>query len=177
MSAYTPACLAWHVLFNVSGFSRFEEWQFKGCQLLMARYCAACMASWVPRRQQLRQPVFQRKYATDVGRRSKHKNRLMMTDVTLLTWSKGQGNWNQRIVWISWLLHFISSETDLRCQMKKTSQRNVNNATLHFTFHNHPVQLLSSKKTPTFTLKGSFLTLKKRKVMSETTSLISWNES
>lgn len=53
----TSACLAWHVLFSVGGLSRFEEWQFKGCQFLTARYCAACKTSWVPSRQ-LRQRVF-----------------------------------------------------------------------------------------------------------------------
>lgn len=61
--AYTPACLAWHVLFSLS---RSEEWQFKGCQFLTARYCAACMTSWVPS-MQLRRPVFQHKYVTNVG--------------------------------------------------------------------------------------------------------------
>lgn len=145
----TSACLAWHVLFSVGGFSRFEEWQFKGCQFLMARYCAACKTSWVPSRQ-LQQRVFQHGNTTDVGRGAGvTESCLTVTDVVLLTLSKGQDNWNihQRIVWISWVPpHFISPKIDPGCQwdtLSGTTCRNVNTASLDLSFH-----LSSSLKEP-----------------------------
>ncbi len=146
MSAYTPACLAWHILFSLGGFIHFEEWQFKGCQFVMARYCAACMTSWVPSRQ-LQRAVFQRECVTDVGRGNKHKAVL-----SWLTWRYWPHQKVKRI-WIynreMFEFHEIFptwSLLKLICGVKwdllsGTICRNVNKAALRFTSLDLPFQL------------------------------------
>lgn len=65
LSAYTPACLAWHVLFSLSGFSHFKADSSKVVSLWWPGIAVLVWHLGFSAGQ-LRQPVFQHKYVTNV---------------------------------------------------------------------------------------------------------------